>query len=296
MSPASRCSSGSIRGCSTSSSTSAATCPQPLIHTGSTSGPASTGAGDVHAIYMVAMPEEPGDHRLALGQCRLRSGGRRRRREWRDRAVGRLQHRRRRGRPVRRFRAAPVPGVDASFDVRGGNITSDLFGFAVTDMRAGNDVASNLDFTQDVSLFAGRRAHLFAGGAGDRRCRRQCVRLRGQHPRRRRARSTSGRQGGDLRQQGRLDRHRRQCDRRCVGTGHGQPAPQPCRHRHRRRREHFRRRRYDRDRRQCRDPRQRRRRHPRPRSQRGRRRPGGDATSKGRPAARHDRRRAHRWT
>ena len=29
----------------------------PLIHTGSTGGPASTGAGDPHAIYLVAMPK-----------------------------------------------------------------------------------------------------------------------------------------------------------------------------------------------------------------------------------------------
>ena len=47
--------------------------------------------------------QEPGDHRDPPGQCRLRSGGRRRRREWRDRSFRRLQRRRRRARPLRRL-------------------------------------------------------------------------------------------------------------------------------------------------------------------------------------------------
>ena len=51
----------------------------PLVHTGSTGGPASTGAGDVHAHLHGRGAQEPGDHRHPAGQCRLRSGGRRRR-------------------------------------------------------------------------------------------------------------------------------------------------------------------------------------------------------------------------
>ena len=56
-----------------------------------------------------------------------------------------------------------MPDQAASFHIRGGTISSDLFGYAVTDMLASGATTGNLAFLQDVSLFGEGRAHLFAG-------------------------------------------------------------------------------------------------------------------------------------
>ena len=78
----------------------------PLAHLGTTGGPASAGAADGSHLPR-RHAQEPGDHGDARRRYRLRSGGRCRRREWRDRAVGRRQCGRRRGRPLwRRHRRA----------------------------------------------------------------------------------------------------------------------------------------------------------------------------------------------
>ncbi|HKR24509.1 MAG TPA: hypothetical protein VJS15_04565, partial [Allosphingosinicella sp.] len=135
----------------------------PIIHTGSTTGPASTGAGDNHGIFLVAMPKNQAITAILQGNAGFDAavdaaiengvvvlsagfnvaGG----------AVDRFGD----------FSPGPVPGIAASFEIRGGTITSDLFGYAVTDMLASGMATGNLAFSQDVSLFAGARAHLFAG-------------------------------------------------------------------------------------------------------------------------------------
>jgi filamentous hemagglutinin family protein len=139
--------------------------PFPLTHTGATGGPASTGAGDVHRIYMVAVPKNTAITAILQGNVGfdpavvagvengaiVLSAG--------YSVVG--------GEPDRfaDFTAGPVPGLDASFEVRGGTITSDLFGYAVTNMLANGSATGSLAFQQDVSLFGGVQAALSAGAS-----------------------------------------------------------------------------------------------------------------------------------
>ncbi len=135
----------------------------PIIHTGSTTGPASTALGDNHGIFLVAMPKNQAitailqgnvgfdaavDAAIENGVVVLSAGF--------NVAGGQVDR-------FGDFGSGPVPGVAANFEIRGGTITSDLFGFAVTDMLASGMATGSLAFSQDVSLFAGRRAHLFAG-------------------------------------------------------------------------------------------------------------------------------------
>ncbi|HST35796.1 MAG TPA: hypothetical protein VLK25_04110 [Allosphingosinicella sp.] len=135
----------------------------PIIHTGTTGGPSSVAADDVQRIYMVAVPKNQAITAVLEGNVGF------------DPAVnvgvengaivlsaGHSVV----GGNVDRFAAAspvPVPGVAASFHIRGGTVTSDLTGTAVTDMLASGQTTGSLLFQQDVSLFADRRAHLFAG-------------------------------------------------------------------------------------------------------------------------------------
>jgi filamentous hemagglutinin family protein len=137
--------------------------PVPLVHTGATGGPASTGAGDVQRIYMVAVPKNTAITAILQGNVGfdpavvagvengaiVLSAG--------YSVVG--------GEPDRfaDFTAGPVPGLDASFEIRGGTISSDLFGYAVTNMLANGSATGSLAFDQDVSLFGGVWAALSAG-------------------------------------------------------------------------------------------------------------------------------------
>jgi filamentous hemagglutinin family protein len=135
----------------------------PLIHTGSTGGPASSGAGDNHGIYLVAVPKnqaitailegnvgfDPAINAAIENGAIVLSAG--------YAVVGGVPDR------FGDFGVEPVPGLGASFHIRGGTITSDLFGFAVTDMLASGATTGSLVFQQDVSLFGGAHAHLFAG-------------------------------------------------------------------------------------------------------------------------------------
>ena len=137
----------------------------PIIHTGSTGGPASLGAGDAHGIYMVAMPKnqaitailqgnvgfDPAINAAVENGVIVLSAG--------FNVVGGQVDR------YGDFSPAPKPGPGASFEIRGGTISSDLFGYAATDMLASGQASGSLAFQQDVSLFAGRRAHLFAGAS-----------------------------------------------------------------------------------------------------------------------------------
>ena len=132
---------------------------QPLTHTGSTGGPASTGAGDNHAIYLVAMPKNQAitavlsgdigfDPAVAVGVENgvivLSAGAN---------IVGG---------DVDRYGdlfGTPAPDLAASFEINGGTIRSDLIGVARTNIRArpqgGN---TSITFQQDVSLFGGTLA------------------------------------------------------------------------------------------------------------------------------------------
>lgn len=135
----------------------------PLIHTGATGGPASAGGANNHGIYLVAVPKNQAITAILEGNVGF------------DPAVNAAVENGAivlsagysvvNGVPDRfgDFGVPPAPGRDASFHIRGGTITSDLSGFAVTDMLASGATTGSLVFQQDVSLFGGARAHLFAG-------------------------------------------------------------------------------------------------------------------------------------
>ncbi len=135
----------------------------PIVHTGSTGGPASTDVNDVHRIYMVAVPKNQAITAILQGDVGF------------DPAVNAAVEN---GAIVLSagfnvangeadrfgdFTPPPIKGIDASFHIRGGTVTSDLSGYAVTDMLASGQTTGTLNFQQDVSLFGGVRAHLFAG-------------------------------------------------------------------------------------------------------------------------------------
>jgi filamentous hemagglutinin family protein len=127
----------------------------PLIHSGSTGGPASTGAADQQAIYLVAMPKNQAitavlqgdigfDPAVAVGVengvivlsagANVVAGN-----------VDRYGH----------ATATPAPNLAANFEINGGIVRSDLTGVARTSIRARPIGAPTLTFQQDVSLFGG---------------------------------------------------------------------------------------------------------------------------------------------
>lgn len=139
----------------------------PILHTGSTGGPASSGTDDVHGIYMVAVPKNEAITAVLQGDVGfdpavsaavengviVLSAG--------FNVVG--------GRVDQYGQQSPVPsiGLEANFAIRGGIMRSDVFGTAATDMTAGAPATGTLRFLQDVSLFGGTRAHLYAGKGQD---------------------------------------------------------------------------------------------------------------------------------
>jgi hypothetical protein len=135
----------------------------PLTHLGTTGGPASTGAADPHAIYLVAMPKNQAITAILQGDIGF------------DPAVSAAVENgvivlsagaNVVGGQVDRYGAltgTPAPDLAASFRIEGGTIRSDLFGTARTDMLASAVGTGSLTFLQDVSLFGGQRAHLSAG-------------------------------------------------------------------------------------------------------------------------------------
>jgi filamentous hemagglutinin family protein len=139
--------------------------PNPIIHTGSTGGPASTGAGDNHRIYMVTAARTQAINALLGGtigfddatSATVENG-----------AIILSSGFNVYGDTVDRYGAQPagVPARDiaSSFQITDGTLTSDLFGFAQTDALAGG--TSSLLFRGDVSLFGGNRAQLYAGVGG----------------------------------------------------------------------------------------------------------------------------------
>jgi hypothetical protein len=105
----------------------------PILHNGTTGGPASTGAGDVHRIYMVATPSNQAITASLLGTIGY------------DAAVSAAVEN---GQIVLSggYQVAggdvltdppPAGTPAANFQIAQGQITSDLFGFATGDMLAG---------------------------------------------------------------------------------------------------------------------------------------------------------------
>ncbi|HEV7660418.1 MAG TPA: hypothetical protein VGO55_11285 [Allosphingosinicella sp.] len=134
--------------------------PVPLVHLGTTGGPASTGAADPHAIYLVAMPKNQAITAILQGDIGfdpavnaaiengvivLSAGA-----NVVAGAVDRYGH----------ATGMPAADLDASFQILGGIVRSDLIGTARTDITAEPSTAPSLDFLQDVSLFGGRTAAL----------------------------------------------------------------------------------------------------------------------------------------
>ncbi|HEY5711696.1 MAG TPA: hypothetical protein VIT38_07360 [Allosphingosinicella sp.] len=129
----------------------------PILHGGTTGGPASTGAGDVHRIYMVATPSNQAITASLLGTIGY------------DAAVSATVEN---GQIVLSggYQVAggdvltdppPAGTPAANFQIAQGQVTSDLFGFATGDMLAGGAPAP-LDFAQDVTLFGAVQAGLAA--------------------------------------------------------------------------------------------------------------------------------------
>lgn len=134
----------------------------PLVHTGTTGGPASLAPDDVQRIYMVAVPKNQAITAILEGNvgfdpavmAGVENGA----------IVLSAGHSVVGGNVDRFANGSPPPSaLAASFHIRGGTISSDLTGVAVTDMLASGQATGSLNFQQDVSLFADRRAHLFAG-------------------------------------------------------------------------------------------------------------------------------------
>jgi len=130
--------------------------PNPIVHTGSTGGPASTGAGDNHLIAMVASPQAEPMTMLLSGSVGF------------DPAVSASVEN---GAIVLSaghdtfgtgINVSPEGPAPASVLITGGTFTSDVTGRARTDFIAGNAGAGSLTFTQDVSIAGLARAHLTA--------------------------------------------------------------------------------------------------------------------------------------
>lgn len=128
----------------------------PIEHTGTTSGPASNGGTDHHRIYMVAVPKNQAITALLSGNAGF------------DAATDATVEN---GEIILSAGYGTVsgdsvadsnpPAQDASFLIRQGTVTSDLRGYASTEMTAGGGSA-DLSFSQDVSLFGREQASLFA--------------------------------------------------------------------------------------------------------------------------------------
>jgi hypothetical protein len=130
--------------------------PAPLIHLGTTGGPASTGATDPHAIYLVAMPKnqaltailqgdigfDPAVNAAIENGVIILSAG--------ANVVGGAVDR------YGDLTGTPAPDLEASFQILGGIVRSDLFGTARTDIGARPGAGPSLTFLQDVSLFGSR--------------------------------------------------------------------------------------------------------------------------------------------
>ena len=133
----------------------------PITHTGTTGGPASTGAADIHRIYMVAVPRSQAITTLLEGNVGfanavsasvengeiILSAG--------YNVVGGSVD----------SSAPVVPDLAANLSIDGGTISSALTGYAVTDAIASGDGTGQLHAVQDLTLVGGRTAALIAGAS-----------------------------------------------------------------------------------------------------------------------------------
>ena len=128
----------------------------PVVHTGVTGGPASTGAPDNHMIAMVASPKAAPMTMLLSGSVGF------------DAAVSASVEN---GAIVlsaghdtlgTQINEIPDSETPAAVRITGGTFTSDVIGRARSEFVAGNMGAGTLTFTQDVSIAGYDRAHLTA--------------------------------------------------------------------------------------------------------------------------------------
>ncbi|MEA3018166.1 MAG: hypothetical protein QOI38_2888 [Sphingomonadales bacterium] len=128
----------------------------PIVHTGTTGGPASAAAGDNHVIYMVATPQAAPITMLLSGSVGF------------DPAVSAAVENGAiilsAGHDVLGTEINPFPVLlaDASARITSGTFSSDVTGRARTDFLAGGSGAGTLTFQQDASLSGYARAHLVA--------------------------------------------------------------------------------------------------------------------------------------
>jgi hypothetical protein len=128
----------------------------PIVHTGATGGPASTGAPDNHMIAMVASPQAAPMTMLLSGSVGY------------DAAVsasvenGAIVLSAGHDTTGTQINPRPDAETQASVRITGGTFTSDVTGRARSDFIAGNTGPGTLTFTQDVSIAAYDRAHLTA--------------------------------------------------------------------------------------------------------------------------------------
>jgi hypothetical protein len=150
-----------------------------IIHTGNTGGPASTGSGDNHRIYMVAVPKNQAITALLSGSAGF------------DPAVSATVENGQivlsSGFNVKATNSGgttPATGLevfggacsvcvpnragsgDASFHINGGSYSSSVVGRAVTDFFAAS-LAGTPTFSGDLTIHAGARAHVGARRAGE---------------------------------------------------------------------------------------------------------------------------------
>jgi len=127
-----------------------------IVHTGTTGGPASTGAPDNHMIAMVASPRAAPMTMLLSGSVGF------------DAAVSASVENGAivlsAGHDTFGTQINPVPDseIAASARITGGIFTSDVTGRARSDFLVGNTGAGTLTFTQDVAIAGYDRAHLTA--------------------------------------------------------------------------------------------------------------------------------------
>ena len=132
------------------------TLANPVVHTGTTGGPASTGAPDNHMIAMVASPQTAPMTMLLSGSVGF------------DAAVSAAVENGAivlsAGHDIAGTQIDPFPNEEtpASARIVGGTFTSDVTGRARSQFIAGNTGPGTLTFTQDVSIAGYELAHLTA--------------------------------------------------------------------------------------------------------------------------------------
>jgi hypothetical protein len=132
------------------------TAAQPVVHTGTTGGPASTGAGDGHVVYLAAAPQNSAMTLLLGGSAGF------------DAAVSASVENGAivlsAGHDVRGLAVEEAPeGIPSGdFLIQSGSYTSDVFGRASQDFIVGDWAAGGVVFEQDLSIAARRSAQLIA--------------------------------------------------------------------------------------------------------------------------------------